>query len=34
MKSKIAIFIPACNEGRAIGSVVALARKYGKVYVV
>ena len=34
MKNKLAIFIPACNEERAIGSVVQLAKKYGTVYVV
>ena len=31
---KIAIFIPAYDEERSIGSVVLLAKKYGKVYVV
>jgi len=34
LKSKLAIFIPAHNEERSIGSVVALAKKYGPVYVV
>lgn len=34
MKGKLVIFIPACNEERAIGSVVSLAKKYGPVYVV
>ena len=34
MNGKIAIFIPAYNEERSIGSVVALAKKYGPVYVV
>ncbi|MEM4633584.1 MAG: glycosyltransferase family 2 protein [Candidatus Anstonellaceae archaeon] len=31
---KVAIFIPAFNEERSIGSLVLMARKYGKVYVV
>ena len=34
MKGKIARFIPACNEEKTIGSVVALAKKYGQVFVV
>ncbi|MCX8174678.1 MAG: glycosyltransferase family 2 protein [Candidatus Micrarchaeota archaeon] len=34
MKGRIAIFIPARNEERAIGSVVLLAKKYGRVFVV
>ena len=34
MKGKIAIFIPAYNEEKTIGSVVALAKKYGPVFVV
>jgi len=34
MNGKLAIFIPVHNEERSIGSVVALAKKYGAVYVV
>jgi glycosyltransferase involved in cell wall biosynthesis len=34
MKKNIVIFIPAHNEERSIGSVVLLAKKYGKVFVV
>ena len=34
MKGKLAIFIPAYNEERSIGSVVLLARKHGAVHVV
>lgn len=34
MKGRIAIFIPAYNEARSIGTVVALARRYGPVCVV
>ena len=34
MKGKLEIFIPACNEERAIGTVVLLAKKYGKVTVI
>jgi len=33
-RNKLAIFIPAHNEERSIGSVVVLAKKYGAVYVV
>ena len=33
-RGKIAVFIPAYNEERAIGSVVLLAREYGTVHVV
>lgn len=33
-KGKIAIFIPAYNEERTVGSVVLLAKKYGQVYVI
>jgi hypothetical protein len=34
MKRNLVIFIPVRNEERSIGSVVALAKKYGAVYVV
>lgn len=34
MMKKLAIFIPACNEERSIGSVVLGAKKYGAVHVV
>ena len=33
-RGKIAIFIPACNEERTVGSAVLLAKKYGEVFVI